>query len=97
MQVLISRNPLNNQKYIHENIAKDLKAGRQVYYVVPEQFTLSTEQEIFRGLNKKSIVDLKIKSFRSIINEVLTYTGLINANFLTDTSQKFIINLWKRL
>ena len=93
MQVLISRNPLNNQKYIHENIAKDLKAGRQVYYVVPEQFTLSTEQEIFRALNKKSIVDLKIKSFRSIINEVLTYTGLINANFLTDTSQKFIIKL----
>lgn len=76
------------------NLIKDqLKLGKKIYYVVPEQFTLSTEIEIFNYLNLNSTIDLKVKSFRSIINEILSVCGGARYDFLSDASAKLILKL----
>lgn len=93
MKIIASRNSSSNKKYMFDQIEKDLRAGRSVYYVVPEQFTLSTELELFDALQLQSIVDLKVKSFRSIINEILVTCGGARLNFLSEQAQKLILKI----
>ncbi|NLW52018.1 MAG: hypothetical protein GXY87_01455 [Tissierellia bacterium] len=93
MKVITSRNHRNIQNYIYSRIKEDLETHKNVYYVVPEQFTLGTELDVFKSLKLESMIDLKIKSFRSIINEVLSFCGGANNNYLSEFSQKFIVKL----
>ena len=76
-----------------DKIGQQIKSAKKIYYVVPEQFTLSTEIEIFNYLELNSTIDLKVKSFRSIINEILSVCGGASYDFLSDASAKLILKL----
>lgn len=93
MKIITSRNPRNIQNYIYSKIRDDLADKKNIYYVVPEQFTLGTELDVFNSLGLKSMIDLKIKSFRSIINEVLSVCGGSQLNFISEFSQKLMVKL----
>lgn len=93
MKVIVSRNPLSNKNQMFENIREDLKKGKRIYLIVPEQSTLSTEIDIFNYFNFDSIMDLKVKSFKSIINEILLKEGGLKLNYLSEHSQKLILKI----
>lgn len=91
MKLLISRNINQNKDYLYKSIQKDLDNRKIVYLVVPEQFTLGKEIEAFDRLKLQSSIDFKIKSFKTIINEIIYETGGRSLNFLNDSSKYIII------
>lgn len=93
MKVIASRNSLSNKKRMFEHIRKELSQGKKIYLIVPEQSTLSTEIDLFQYFNFKSIIDLKVKSFKSIINEILLEKGGLKYNYLSEYSQKLILKI----
>lgn len=93
MRVNVSRNPLSNKKEMFEQIRKDIDNKKKVYLIVPEQSTLSTELDLFEYFNIQSILDLKVKSFRSIINEILLSKGGLKLNFISEFSQKLLLKI----
>ncbi len=93
MRVIISRSPRSNKDYIFNEIKSKLKERKRVYYLVPDQSSLSSEIDIFNNFQFKSTIDLKVKSFRSIVDEILTKCGGKRLNFLNDQSQKLLIKI----
>ncbi|MFM1575833.1 hypothetical protein ABGF28_03780, partial [Helcococcus ovis] len=90
MKVLLSRYINDSKKYLYNLIEQKLIEGKTIYIVVPEQFTLGTELEAYQTLNIDSTLNLRIKSFKTIINEILHLNGGRTLNFLSD-SAKFLI------
>ena len=90
MKVLLSRYINDSKKYLYNLIKQKLSEEKTVYIVVPEQFTLGTELEAYEALNIDSTLNLRIKSFKTIINEILHLNGGRTLNFLSD-SAKFLI------
>ncbi|MFM1534413.1 hypothetical protein ABGF38_04295, partial [Helcococcus ovis] len=75
MKVLLSRYINDSKKYLYNLIEQKLIEGKTIYIVVPEQFTLGTELEAYQTLNIDSTLNLRIKSFKTIINEILHLNG----------------------
>ncbi len=93
MKLIASRNSLSNKNKMFEYIRQDLENNKRVYLIVPEQSTLSTELDVFEYFKFESTIDLKVKSFRSIINEILLKQGGLKLNFLSEASQKLILKI----
>ena len=93
MKVIVSRNPLAIKQEMFARIKEDLKNKRQVYLIVPEQSTLSTELDVFEYYDFESTIDLKVKSFRSIINEILLKEGGLKLDYLSEFSQKLLLKM----
>lgn len=93
MKALISRLPKYNKKYMYDSISENLKNGESVYIVVPEQFTLGSEIEAYSTLKVDSTLKLRIKSFRTIVDEVLDKFGGRAKNFISENSQILILKL----
>ncbi len=90
MKLLLSRHIEQNKQLFYSSIKEKLNKNEMVYIIVPEQFTLGTETEAYDKLNIESTFNLRIKSFKTIINEVLHNNGGRGYNFISD-STKFII------
>ena len=93
MKVVISRSSKKNREFIFDQIKEDLANKRQVYLMVPQQFTLSTELELFSYLKIDGMLNLKVKSFRSITEEVLFEQGGQSRPFLSDTSSILLLKI----
>lgn len=90
MKLLLSRHLEQNKAVFYRSIKEKLNKNEMVYIIVPEQFTLGTEIEAYDKLNIESTFNLRIKSFKTIINEVLHNNGGRGYKFISD-STKFII------
>lgn len=90
MKILLSRYIRKSNKYFYNTIKNKLDNDQIVYIVVPEQFTLGTEIEAYQQLGIKSTLNLRIKSFKTIVNEILHSNGGRALNFISD-SAKFVM------
>lgn len=93
MDIIISRYINKNKLKFYELIQDDIDNNKIVYIVVPEQFTLGTEIEIFERFNFKSTVNVRIKSFKTILDGVLYQNGGRALNFLTDRSKYVMVQI----
>ncbi|MGF0040483.1 PD-(D/E)XK nuclease family protein [Peptoniphilaceae bacterium SGI.131] len=93
MKVVVSRSAKNNRSLILNKVKEFTKIGKRVYFVVPEQATLISEVDIYKRLNIEATVDIKIKSFRTIVDEILSVKGGRSKNFLSDTALEIILSL----
>lgn len=91
MKVLLSRNIEKNKIEFFNSIREKLNNNELVYLIVPEQFTLGTEIEAFDALNLSSTINLKIKSFTSLTNEILHYAGKRNINLISEQAKFLMI------
>lgn len=90
MKLILSRHLEQNKKVFYNSIREKLNNNEMVYIIVPEQFTLGTEIEAYDKLDIESTFNLRIKSFKSIIKEILHKIGGRGYKFVSD-STKFII------
>lgn len=91
MKVLISRHIENNKKFFYDSIKRKLDNNEKVYIIVPNQFTLGTEIEAYNELGIDSTFNLRIKSFKTIVEEILYETGKNHLNFISDNTKIFIL------
>lgn len=90
MKILLSRYIKKSKEYFYNSIKEKLDNNEIVYIVVPEQFTLGTEIEAYEELGIESTLNLRIKSFKTIVNEILHSNGGRALNFISD-SAKFVM------
>lgn len=90
MKLFLSRHVDQNKNLFYHSINEKLKNEELIYVLVPEQFTLGTEIEVYEKLNVQSTFNLRIKSFKTIINEVMHNIGGRGYKFASD-STKYII------
>lgn len=93
MDIIVSRHINKNKNKFYELIQDDIANDNIVYVIVPEQFTLGTEIEIFEKFNFKSTLNVRVKSFKTILDEVLYQKGGRALNFLTDRSKYVMIQM----
>ena len=93
MKLLVSRYINQNKKYIYNLIKEDIKNKKTVYLIVPEQFTLGKNIESFDYLDFDATINVKVKSFKNIVNEIIDYTGGRALNFISDSSKFIIIQI----
>lgn len=93
INLIISRSQKANTEYVENMINKLNKEKKRVYLVVPQQFTLNTELRLFNSLEDKAILDIKVKSFTTLIREVLSYRGGIKKNSITNSGKNLIMKI----
>ena len=91
INLIVSRSQKENSSYIEEMIYKLNKENKKVYQVVPQQFTLNTELRLFQYIGEESLFNIKVKSFTTLIREVLSTLGGIKKNSLSNSGK--ILNM----
>lgn len=85
----------NDNKSIRDAIFQRLNAlnssGKEVYIVVPEMFTYSSELQIMDCLELESMISIKVISFQRMTDIVLTQEGGIKRQKIDDVGKALII------
>lgn len=96
MKAIISRYPKVNKEYMYNLIREDIEKNNQVYLVVPEQSTLGSEIEAYGNLGIDSSINFSIKSFRTIVREIIDTLGGRAKRTISENAQimalKMILN-----
>lgn len=62
-------------------------AGKKVYLVVPQQFVLNTDNNLLNLMESKALINIKVKSFSTLIREVLSTVGGRKKQVITESGQ----------
>ena len=68
-----------------------LQKGRRAYLVVPSQFTVETEQAVFRAFGAQSLMQVQIKSYPSIAREILEAGVGLKRSTLHETGRTMLL------
>ncbi len=66
-----SRYPDQASHALYEELKKSYQGGRRCYLVVPSQYTVEAEQELFQYLETDVLLQVQVKSFQSLTREIL--------------------------
>ena len=90
INLYISRD-INNNKILFQKIKENLNNNIESYYFVPDQYTLFSDINLIEELDLEIIMDVKVKSFSSFSNEVLSTHGGLKKKVLTENGKNMII------
>lgn len=90
LDVIVSRDPEDARALAFQNIAKE-RRDRRVYFVVPSQYTLESERALFDALDVDSLIDVKVKSFRTIEREVIDQTSGKKKKHLSEAGRQMLL------
>ena len=71
IRICASRYPDQASYALMSAIKKARSSGRRCYLVVPAQYTVEAEQGLFAFLQTDVLMDIQIKSFHSLVREIL--------------------------
>lgn len=75
LNIHTGRENLDKDKFMFESISGQLKEGRSVILIVPDQFTLQAEKNAFAYLDVKGLMSLEVLSFSRLANRVFSEVG----------------------
>ena len=84
INLFTARENRDKEKFMYDRIRRDTsRKKRQVYVIVPDQYTLEAEKQAFRYLNEACLFDIEITSLRRFGRKILNKAGLENTPVLT--------------
>lgn len=90
INLYISRD-INNNKILFQKMKENLENKVESYYFVPDQYTLFSDINLIENLDLDIIMDVKVKSFSSFSNEILSTHGGLKKKVLTENGKNMII------
>lgn len=90
MKIYLSRD-INQNQVLIEKIKENLTNGLYSYYFVPDQYTLFSDINILQGLSEDVLMDVKVKSFSSFSDEILSRHGGLRKQVLSKTGKNMIL------
>lgn len=60
-------------------------------YIVPEQFSLSSEKRLLQNSDSKSLIQIKVLSFKNLAYHLFSETGGINKKILEDSGKTMLL------
>lgn len=91
MKLFLSRNPEKASLALYKEIRKSLECGRRAYLVVPSQFTLEAEQTLFDFLSEKVLMKAQVKSFQSLMRDILESSGRSKFPSISNRGMRMLI------
>ena len=82
---------INNNKILFQKMKENLENKVESYYFVPDQYTLFSDINLIENLDLDIIMDVKVKSFSSFSNEILSTHGGLKKKVLTENGKNMII------
>lgn len=92
MQVICARRRKDLQIDLYRRLSRDHIHNHPAWLVVPEQFTLESERDLFEALQTEVLLDIRVKSFSSLTREVLERQGGIKRPVITKVGQVMVIS-----
>ena len=93
LKIVASRNPNKNTDYLYSKIKENIEEGKESYLVVPEQFTLGSELDLFNKLPYEGFSLVSVKSFRSLVADILQTRGGLEKNFISEPAQNILMKM----
>lgn len=91
MDLLLSRHDQSIQEYIFRVLAGHHQNHEKAYLVVPEQFTLQSDIHLLEALHINASMDIRVKSFSSLANEVLGRVGTGGRVYLNEIGRELLV------
>lgn len=88
-----SRYPDQATQSLYGAIKKSKDQGRRAYLVVPSQFTVEAEQGLLDYLQEDILLDVQVKSFQSLVREILQEGRGFKRPSLDDTGRAMLLRL----
>ncbi len=93
LNIIASRNPNKNTDYMYSKIKENIENKKESYLVVPEQFTLGSELDLFNKLPYEGFSLVSVKSFRSLVADILQTRGGLEKNFISEPAQNILMKM----
>lgn len=90
MKIYLSRD-INQNQVLLKAIKENLSNGISSYYFVPDQYTLFSDINILQGLSVDVLMNVKVKSFSSFSEEILSRHGGLRKQVLSQTGKNMIL------
>lgn len=91
VNILGSRHDQSIQEYIYQELVDHHKKQNKAYLVVPEQFTLQSDIHLLESLQINASMDIRVKSFSSLANEVLGRVGIPGREYLSEIGRELLV------
>lgn len=92
LKLILGRAGTGKSRYLIEQMKKTLaEPGQKCILLVPEQFTLQSEQLLFRVLGPKQSMQVEVLSFRRLVNYVFRITGGMNPLAYADEATRLLV------
>ena len=91
INLIISKSPSANSKYIYKKIEEDIKNGEKSFLIVPEQYTLQTDINLMKNISFSTVMDAKVLSFSSLSRFILDRIGGLGQESLSKSGKIMIL------
>lgn len=85
IKIIMGRARTGKSAQIREYIKEDIKNGKKAVLLVPEQYTLQSEQDFIRNIDSNGIIDLSVLSFTSFSDILRSRYRGKNRSLIDDT------------
>lgn len=92
INIIISKSPNANSKYIYEKIEENLDNKEKAFLIVPEQYTLQSDINLMDNISYKTVMDAKVLSFSSLSRFIIDRTGGLADNILSKSGKIILLS-----
>jgi|GEM_PF-1026231 len=92
INIIISKSPNANSKYIYEKIEENLDNKEKAFLIVPEQYTLQSDINLIDNISYKTVMDAKVLSFSSLSSFIIDRTGGLADNILSKSGKIILLS-----
>ncbi|MDY3051987.1 MAG: PD-(D/E)XK nuclease family protein [Ndongobacter sp.] len=93
LRIHASRYPDQATTSLIRSMSASAAKGRRCYFVVPSQFTVEAEQILFDALERDTLLQIQVKTFRSLERELLEAGKGLKHPQLTDSGRVMLLRL----
>ena len=80
-------------EWVRNRVANLAKRGKQVYLIVPEQFSFESERALSALLDEQSASYVEVLSFTSLCNRIFRQYGGLAGNYLSEGGKYILMDL----
>lgn len=91
IDLIVSKYPAKNSRYIYKKIEKDIQEKKKSFLIVPEQYTLQTDIDFIESIKYKTVMDAKILSFNSFSRFIIDRVGGNKEEILSPNAKIMLI------
>ena len=91
LNIFYARESADKEKFIFDSLAAK-ESGRRAFLIVPDQFTLDAERELFDCLKGTSIMDIEVLSMSRLGYRLLEEGGGSKRSFIDKYGRHIILS-----
>ncbi|WP_040197599.1 PD-(D/E)XK nuclease family protein [Candidatus Soleaferrea massiliensis] len=93
LQLLLGTAGSGKSRYILHAIQKDVRAGKKVILLIPEQFSFTAEKQLYELLGADGMMQVEVLSFTRLADRIFREYGHLAGNFIDDSVRTILMDL----